>query len=151
MWIDRILTSSVTRGIELSARFIEDRHRVLVENVANIDTPGYASKRLDPRAFQTSLKEAIERADAHRAGEKRTGRALLDLRGNAQFTTDSSGNVEMRPEIEPAANILFHDGTNVRLETLMSEVADNSLWHQFIMNQLRGRYEGVLKAIRGRI
>lgn len=151
MWIDRILTSSITRGIELSARFIEDRHRVLVENVANIDTPGYASKRLDPQAFRTSLKEAIERADALRAGEKRTGRALLDLRGNAQFTTDSSGNVEMKPEVEPAANILFHDGTNARLETLMSEVADNSLWHQFIMNQLHGRYDGVLKAIRGRI
>lgn len=151
MWIDRIVTSSVTRGIELSARFVESRHRVLAENVANIDTPGYARKRLDPEAFQASLKEAMERVDALSPAQKRTGRALLDLRGNAQFTTNFRGDIEVTPEIEPAENILFHDGTNARLETLMSEVAANALSHQFLMNQLHGRYDGVLKAIRGRI
>lgn len=151
MWIDRIVTSSVTRGIELSARFIESRHRVLAENIANIDTPGYARKRLDPEAFQASLKEAMERVDALSPARKRTGRALLDLRGNAQFATNLRGDIEVVPEVEPAENILFHDGTNARLETLMSEVAANALSHQFLMNQLHGRYDGVLKAIRGRI
>ncbi len=151
MWIDRFVTSSVTRGIELSARFVESRHRVLAENVANIDTPGYARKRLDPEAFQASLKEAMERVDALSPARRRTGRALLHLRGNAQFATNFRGDIEVKPEIEPAENILFHDGTNARLEILMSEVAENALSHQFVMNQLRGRYEGVLKAIRGRI
>ena len=151
MWIDRIVTSTVTRGIELSARFIESRHRVLAENIANIDTPGYARKRLDPEAFQASLKEAMDRVDALSPSQRGTGRALLDLRRNAQFATNFQGDIEVKPEIEPAENILFHDGTNARLEILMSEVADNALSHQFIMNQLRGRYDGVLKAIRGRI
>ncbi len=151
MWIDRIVTSSVTRGIEFSARFIESRHRVLAENIANIDTPGYARKRLDPEAFQASLKEAMERVDALSPAQKRTGRALLDLRRNAQFSTNLRGDIEVKPEIEPAENILFHDGTNARLEALMSEVADNALSHQFVMNKLKGSYDGILKAIRGRI
>ena len=150
MWIDRIATNPVTRGIELSARFIEHRHRILAENVANIETPGFAQLRLDPEAFQASLKEAMERAKTL-PPERRNARDLLKLRGNAQFATNLHGEIEVQPEIEPAENILFHDGTNARLETLMSEVAENALSHQFIMNQLRGRYDGVLKAIRGRI
>lgn len=151
MWIDRIATNPVTRGIELSARFIEHRHRVLAENVANIETPGFAQLRLDPEAFQASLKEAMDRAKALPPSQRGNARDLLKLRGNAQFSTNLHGEIEVEPEIEPAENILFHDGTNARLETLMSDVAENALSHQFIMNQLRVRYDGVLKAIRGRI
>jgi flagellar basal-body rod protein FlgB len=149
-WLERIFANGVTRGLELSARFTEARHRVLAENVANIDTPDYATKLLDPEAFQASLLEAMERARA--AGSRGNSSAgMLELRDNAQFATRPDGSVEVTPGVEPAENILFHDGTNAQLERLMSGVAENALHHQFVTAQLHGRFETLLKAIRGRI
>ena len=58
MWIERLTTSRVTHALELTARFAEERHKVLAENVANIDTPDYQTKRLDPEVFQNTLKDA---------------------------------------------------------------------------------------------
>ncbi len=149
-WIDRISANGLTRALELSARFTEARHRVLAENVANIDTPDYATKRLDPEAFQASLREAIERACSP-AGRSKPPWNRLELRDNAQFVTLPDGSVEVNPAIEPAENVLFHDGTNAPLERLMSDVAQNALHHQFVTTQLRERFDTTLKAIRGRI
>ena len=51
-----------THALELAAQFAEQRQKVLAENLANIDTPNYHTQRLDPAAFQTSLRKAWQRA-----------------------------------------------------------------------------------------
>ena len=144
MWIDRLVESRTTRAIELAAGFAEQRHRVLAENVANIGTPDYHTKQLDPHAFQESLHQAL--ASAERGNDAR-----LDLRGNAQFATDPTGKTVARPATEPAPNVLFHDGTNARLEQTMADVNENSLLYELTTNLLRGRYQTMLTAIKGRI
>ena len=144
MWIDRLLASRTTRAIELSAMFAEQRHRVLAENLANVDTPDYHTRHLDPQAFQASLQTALDRAA--RANEGR-----LELRGNAQFATGAGGRTETRPDVEPPENVLFHDGTNVRLEKLVANINENALYYEMATNLLRGRYQGMLSAIRGKV
>ena len=144
MWIDRLLASRTTRTAQLAASFAEQRHRILAENVANIDTPDYHTKRLDAQAFQTSLSTALDRAE-------RANDARLDLRGNDQFETTPDGRTAAQPAVEPAPNILFHDGTNARLEQLMANVGENSLYYELSMNILRQRYQTMLTAIKGRL
>ena len=144
MWIDRLLASPTTRAVEFAASFAEQRHRVLAENLANIDTPDYHAKVLDPQAFQTSLREALERTEG--ANDTR-----LDLRGNAQFKTVPGGQTMARPATEPAENILFHDGTNAKLEKLMVDINENSLFYNLTTNLLKGRYQTMLNAIKGRV
>ena len=144
MWIERLTASRTTHAVELAAQFAEQRQRVLAENLANIDTPDYHSQRLDPEAFQESLRGALQRA-------RRSNESRLDLRDNAQFSTGPTGRVEAHPDREPAANVLFHDGTNARLEELMADTAQNSLAYELATSLLRGRYEGLLRAIRGRV
>ena len=144
MWIDRLTASRTTHAIELAAQFAEQRHKVLAENIANVDTPDYATKRLDPAAFEASLKEALERG-------QRTRARGLELRGNAQFAPGPDGRLRARPLEEPAANVLFHDGTNVRLEQLLADVAQNSLSYEVTTSFLRGRFQNLLRAIRGRV
>jgi len=144
MWIDRLTSSRTTHAVALAAQFAEQRHKVLAENVANIDTPDYHSKRLDPGAFQASLGEALDLAR-----EKRTRR--LELRGNAQFSTGADGAIKVRPAESPAPNVLFQDGTNARLERLLADVGQNNLSYDLAMNLLRGRYQQMLRAIRGRV
>lgn len=143
MWPDRLLESRITEAVRLTARFAEERQRVLATNVANIDTPDYRQQRLDADAFQRSLREAFETAE--RQGVKR-----LALRGNAQFTSEG-GALSVKPAVEPPPNLLFHDGGNRSLEQLMGDVQQNALTHRASVNLLRGRFNSLMNAIRGRI
>jgi flagellar basal-body rod protein FlgB len=143
MWIDRLTESRTTRALELAAQFAEQRHNVLAENLANIDTPNYTTQQLDPQAFQKSLRAALD----HTA-EKPSSR--LELRDNAQFSTDSAGGVRVAPAKVPAANVLFHDGTNTRLEQTLADVTQNSMSYELATTLLRSRFESLLRAIRGR-
>lgn len=144
MWIDRLTASRTTRAVELAAAFAEERHRVLAENVANINTPDYHTQRLEPERFQASLRQALESARGNRS-------EALNLRGNAQFTTGPDGLVQADPDIEPAENLLFHDGTNARLERLLSDAAQNQMFHTLALNLLKGRHTRLMQAIRGRL
>lgn len=143
-WFDRLTASRVTHALELSARFTEERHRVLAENVANVDTPDYQTKRLDVGAFQGALHDAFASAESARSQQ-------LELRDTEQTRTNARGELEVRPFIEPPQNVLFHDGTNARLERLISDVQENALQHQMALNLLGTRFDGLMTAIRGRL
>jgi flagellar basal-body rod protein FlgB len=143
MWIDRLTASRTAHALELAARYAEERHKVLAENVANIDTPDYQTKILDGEAFQKTLKESLERAKNGRENR-------LELRGEAQVSTSPDGELLVKPRIRPAENILFHDGRNAMLEKLMTDVQKNALDYQLASRLLNKRYQGLLTAIRGR-
>jgi flagellar basal-body rod protein FlgB len=143
VWIERLTQTRTRHAVELSARFAEARHRVLAENIANIDTPDYQTRRLDSGKFQTTLQAALARGADSNAVE-------LRLAGERQVQTGADGRLQTQPELEPPENVLFHDGTNARLESLVSDVSQNSLWYSLSLNLLRGSFERVTTAIRGR-
>ena len=143
MWIDRLTASPTMHALELSAQFAEQRQKVLAENLANIDTPNYQTQQLDPEAFQTSLRKALTRA-------QQDGASRLELRGDAQIATTADGQMAVQPSRSPADNVLFHDGTNVRLEKLLTQTSENSLSYELSLNLLRSKIQTLLRAIRGR-
>jgi flagellar basal-body rod protein FlgB len=144
MWIERLTSSRITHGLELAARFAEERHKILAENVANIDTPHYHTRRLEPEVFQTALAEAFQQAAA--GNEQR-----LELRGDAQVSTTPDGELKVQPVDQPAENVLFHDGRDASLETLLTDVQQNALDYELATTLLGKRFDGLLQAIRGRI
>ena len=124
--------------------FTQQRHRVLAENVANIDTPGYRAKQLDPAKFQKALQEAV-------TGRRESGSKELQIGGTDQFEQDAVGRLEFTPTREPAENALFHDGTNARIERQMADMAENGMMHTAMTELLLGKYSGLMSAIRGRV
>lgn len=106
-------------------------------------TPGYRAKHLDVGSFQAALREACE------AGARRGGKPAFESTDEVSF--DAAGHMTVSPSVEPAQNLLFHDGTNARIERLMAELAENTMAHQASSELLRNYFEGVTKAIRGRI
>lgn len=142
MWLDRVLASPTRSAIELAARYAERRHQVLVENVANIDTPDYQAKRLDPERFQAAMRDALETS-------KRTGASDLVL-ADRQVRTERGGRLRVTPDVEPAENVLFHDGTNARFESLMTDVQENAMSYDLTTSMLKSRFDTLLTAIRGR-
>ncbi len=149
MWIDRLTSSPTLTALELSARFAEQRHRVLAENLANVDVPDFHQRRLDVVPFQKSLQAALERGNPH-AAQEQTAANRLELRGDAQVATAPGGDLKIQPVEEPASNVLFQDGTNAKVERLLTDISDNALSYEASMNLLRNRYEDLLRAIRGR-
>ncbi|MEE8169910.1 MAG: flagellar basal body rod protein FlgB, partial [Phycisphaerae bacterium] len=123
--------------------FSEARHRMVTENIANIDTPGYRTKQLDVGAFQRELRRASDAREAPTDS--------LRLRSSKQFEVNRIGSLSVSPETAPPENLLFHDGTNGQLERQMAMLADNGMAHQLAIELLKGNYNGILKAIRGRV
>lgn len=140
--------SDVTNGgafpmLEKVLAFTEARNKVLAENIANITTPGYRAKQLDARGFQAALREASDK--------RASNGGPLEMKGSEQFRTDEGGRLEVTPTLEPAENVLFHDGTNARIEREMADLAENAMMHQAATELMKSYFDGVKKAISGRV
>lgn len=144
MFFEGLINRGTLPALEKLATFSENRHRMIAENIANIDTPGYKTKHLDAKAFQRALGEAMDRRDGDH-------QAPFEMKSSRQIRRRADGSTEFRPTTEPSENILFHDGTNARLERQMAQLAENGMMYQLATQLLGGRYDGMLKAIRGRV
>ena len=144
MFIANLAEGQTTVALVKTLSFNAARLKMIAENVANSETPGYRPQRLDTKAFQQALREALDRRERHPG-------SVFKVRSGREVTTDARGNLEVTPSIEPAENILFHDGTNMSIERQMSDLAETSMTHDLATTLLRGEYEALRKAIRGRV
>lgn len=122
--------------------FQESRLRMIAENIANAQTPGYRTKQLDVAAFQASLREALEQ----RRGRPTRPFAMQDT---AEVRTDGQGYLRVIPSEQPAENVLFHDGTNVSIEQQMADLAQTGLWSELATKLLQTKFDRLRTAIRG--
>jgi flagellar basal-body rod protein FlgB len=141
MWFESLIDRGPTPALAATLSYAQARHEMIAENIANLGTPGYKARQLDPRAFQTSLGEAIDRRAA-----SPTLPLLLEGR---EFRTSADGWLQVTPSLRPVEGVLFHDGTNTSLEREMSDLADNALAHQTAERLLETKFDGLRKAIRG--
>jgi flagellar basal-body rod protein FlgB len=112
----------------------QERQRLLAENVANADTPGYRPRDLAPLDFGRQVEQA-------------SGQLQLALTSPAHltgggagtgFAVDRSGKHDVRPA-----------GNAVNLEDEMMKVAANQMDHQAAIS-LYSRSMGLLKTAIGR-
>src|SRR5690606_481052 len=103
------------------------------------------TKHLDVDAFQKSLRGAVE------ARREAGATSPFRMEGTREFGLDPAGRLWVDPSEEPAENVLFHDGTNVRIERQMAMMAENAMMHQTAVELLKTRFDGLLKAISGRV
>jgi flagellar basal-body rod protein FlgB len=129
--------------LEKTLAFAEARHRMLATNIANLTTPGYRARQLDAGAFQAALRKAADR-------RRETGGPLV-MESGGEFEVDPGGRLRVTPSEEPVENLLFHDGTNARIERQMSMLAENAMLNQVAVEMLKSAYDGLAKAIRGRV
>jgi len=128
--------------LERTLAFAEARQRMLATNIANLTTPGYRAKQLDMAAFQNALREA--------ARKRSDGDGSFALGSTREFRVDDLGLLQVTPRETPAENLLFQDGTNASIERQMAQLAENAMLNQVSAELLKGYYDGLGKAIRGR-
>ena len=132
MFIDRLLNQGNAPLLEQTLRFTEARQKLLTEDVANVDTPGYETKDLDPAKFQQMLAKRVEQREDSPPGS-------VDF-------TDIDEEVQ-----KPHSTLMFHDRNNRSMEQLMSDNAKNTLFHNFIVEVLRNQYSQMESALKERV
>ncbi len=120
MMIKDLNTAGAIPALEKMLLFAGQRQRIIANNIANIDTPNYQGKDVDPRDFQKLLGEAIEERRSRSGG----GHGELVLRQTRQIQTHG-GALTLQPQT-PAKGVLFHDRNQRDLERLMQQLVENA-------------------------
>jgi flagellar basal-body rod protein FlgB len=143
--IDSLFNSGSLPVIERLLQFTSARHQVLVNNIANLSTPGFQPTELDPKAFQAALSQALDQRRQSGASDS----APLEMKDTAQLRF-TPGSIEAHPE--PAhEGILFHDGNNRDLERLMQHLVENTITHNVAVELMRSQFATIRTAIRERL
>jgi flagellar basal-body rod protein FlgB len=132
MFIEKLLNQGNAPLLEQVVRFSSVRHRLIAENIANVDTPDYRQKDLSVKRFHRLLRDRVEQR----------GRAPV---GAVRFD-DVAAEVQ-RPE----AGILFHDGNNRSMEELATDLAKNAMMHNLAVELLRKQYQSMEAALKERV
>ncbi len=110
------------------------RQRVLSNNIANVDTPGYKRQDVD---FESMLKNymATGRVNMTTTDPRHIG-AVENVSLQARVFTDNS--TSFRP-----------DGNNVNIDVEMAAVAQNAIKYNAVTAQINGQIKRLKAAIRG--
>lgn len=132
MFVSKMLNQDSQPVLEQMLQFTAARHKVLAENIANIDTPNYRQKDLSVERFQQVMRDRLDKRQSAPVGSV----TFDDV--NGELTNPNDG-------------ILFHDGNNRSAEQLMSEFAKNALMHNMAVEMLRKQYSMMEMALKERV
>src|SRR5687767_2490106 len=132
MFIDRLVNQTNAPLIERVLQFSSARHKLIVENMANVDTPGYRQKDLHEAKFFSMLRD--------RAATKRTNPPGTTTYGDINLDVD-----------HPTANILFHDQNNRSMEQLSADQAKNGLLYTMAIELLKKQFNSMQMALKERV
>jgi flagellar basal-body rod protein FlgB len=141
MWTHFLQNTSLP-AVEQTIYFAERRHGLLASNVANADTPDYQTRDLSVTDFQESLKDLVE---AHHRSPSSSSQSTHRSSSPSQLTTEQA----TRQVRENMKQILYHDGSDVGLETQVTEIAKNQSMHTTAVAILRQQMGLLQMAITG--
>ncbi len=145
MIINDINSAGAVPTLEKMFLFAGGRQRMIANNIANIDTPGYQMQDVDPRAFQKLLGDAIK--------DRRSGNGgafgQLDFAQNSQVKMQG-GRMVLTPGAS-GTNIRFHDGNDRDLERLMQQLVENSSTFRVAADLMRKNRSQLKLAIAQRV
>ena len=143
--LDSLTNSGSLPVLERLARFTEARHRAITHNIANLDTPNFRPINTDPAAFQTQMRDAVERR-RHGGGDIEAGCGPND----AEDFYFADGGLEHLASFG-GDNILFHDRNNRDLERQMQDLVENTLTHNAAIDLMKSEFDLIRTAIRERV
>lgn len=137
---NRIFDSAPGNMLEKALKGSSLRHKVISNNIANINTPGY--KRMEV-SFESELAAAAE-AEANR--------------GSTYSAMTRTHPKHLLPSTEPIApnqirtvgdTSLRTDGNNVDVDAEMAAMTKNQIYYSAIAQRISGYYTNIKSAIKG--
>lgn len=143
-----LFSGSALPVLEQVIGFTQARHGVLAGNIANVDTPGYKTRDLSVDQFQTNLKQAIEARDQPTVfglpNPGFTSPGLIEAAG-------TNGIQSFEDVRESVKSLLYHDGSDVSLETQITEISKNQSMHNLAISLMTAQFRQLEAAISERV
>ncbi|MBM7659369.1 flagellar basal-body rod protein FlgB [Bacillus mesophilus] len=117
--------------LESSLKYSTIKQNAIAQNIANVDTPNYKAKEV-LKPFQHELKTAMQaqRTDARHF--------------NFSNSQNSSGMVVTR-----ASSQYNHNGNSVDIDKEMSELAENQIYYNALIDRINGKFNSLKTVISG--
>ncbi len=117
--------------LEQGLDYASMKEKVIANNIANADTPNYKAKEV---RFKTELERALT-LEAYRTNPK-----------HFQFKNTNTSNffVTTRNDI-----VYNHNGNNVDIDKEMSDLAENQIYYNALIERLNGQFNTLKTVIRG--
>ncbi len=132
MFVDRMINEGNAPLLEQVVKFAAVRHKLILDNIANVSTPDYRQKDLSVERFQSMLRERVDHRSAGSSGMVRFD--------------DIENSVE-----NPTAGILFHDRNNRSMEQLASDMSKNAMFHNLAIELLKKQFATMEMALREKV
>ena len=130
MLIEGLMNRGNGALLEQVINFASQRHKLLLDDIANVDTPNYKQKDLSLDRFNALLGERID-------DRRRSGSAKFD---DINLSTDY-----------PTRGILFHDRNNRSMEQLATDLAKNAMMHNLAIELLRKQFQQMEMALKEKV
>lgn len=94
MYFHSLFQKDATPLLRSMGQFTAKRHELLVQDIANVDTPHYRSKKLNLEAFQGTLRAAIEQRSKRHPRHFQIGRSQ-QIQTNASVVAGASSGMSI--------------------------------------------------------
>ena len=137
---DSLLSAGSLPLLERQAVWGEVRHTALASNLANIDTPGFVPRDLDPRAFQDALRRSV-------AARNPAGSVSRSLTPPADPLAGGVPDELLTPTARPGGDLTFQDGSARSVEREVLTLTRNAMQRQAAVQLMSAQFAMLQAAI----
>ena len=125
------VTGNSERMMESSMRFLWQKQTAILDNISNVETPGYKTKYV---TFEESLKQRLQADSSASNAGAAYRKTLEELRPTARTADSESTRM---------------DGNGVNLTEQGVELSRNTYQLRYVMNSINGNLNILRSAIKG--
>lgn len=131
--------------LESALSFANQQHTVIMNNIANVDTPHYKRQSVPEGQFQEALQEALKERLEMSPNEF----SMNDTK-DIHFAKDGKMPVvEVVPGMEAGPE--RHDENSIVIEKEMGDLAKNTIYMETLQRLLKKKYSMLRSSLRDRI
>lgn len=138
--IDRMLSTEMMDLVQRSLDAAALSHKVISNNLANVDTPGFKRSNV---VFNETLRKAMEarRQAPQHLGLQRTDARHLDVQSAPALDA-------IEPElVTDVTSSLRNDGNNVDIDREVALLSQNTVWYQTLAQITQIQFASLRNAI----
>jgi len=129
-----------TPALERKIAFLEERHKVIAHNIANVHTRFYKTKDLNVGEFDQMLRESMEARDRKHV-------RVFEEQSNPNIYDDWADGRQFRVD-EPKLSILRHGDNNVDIDREVAKMSRNQAMFKSLSRLAKKHYDQLRATIR---
>ena len=140
--LERMFDKGSMPALEAVVQFTSQRHKVIANNIANVDTVKYKAQDVVVRDFEKAMAKAFDKQR-----ESTDGTWKIEKCGTVM---PLAGGLDFKVKETDGAGILKHTENNVDLDVEMGKLVQNSGLHSLAMTLLGQQFSMIRSAINER-